>query len=446
MSERHFARDRAPLSDMINNLSRRQFLQSSGLLAGSLCLTGWRSRPAPRVRSANDRLNLGIVGVAGYGQTQLEECVQENIVALCDVDTLALEQASQRHPKASVYADFRRMLDREALDGVIVATPDHTHAIVAAYSLQAGLHVYCADPLTHRISEARWLAQLARRRRRVTQLGGALNTPATEDRVLAILRSGELGPVREVQIWTDRSHGELSHPSPIAPAPRHLDYDLWLGPLFPRPFCGDFLPGRWRHWWNFGGGTLAEAASPFFSMLYRGLGLESPARVEASGPALHLQHTPAWLQVKWTYVPKEPLTPVEVFWNHGSGGQSRSDLPARIQYREGMLFVGTSGQLFLGANDARLFPEGAPTRDLRAEASSGNRPSRLCEWLEACRSQSLTTQPFEQAAPFTEALLLGNVAYRTDRRLVWNPRKMVASNLPEASEFIQHSYRPGWWV
>ncbi|MBL9167952.1 MAG: Gfo/Idh/MocA family oxidoreductase [Verrucomicrobiales bacterium] len=426
--------------------SRRQFLQSACLTAGTLCLTGWRSRPSPRPRSANDRLNVAVVGVAEYGRSHLEECIPENVVALCDVDTLALDAASRQFPKAAVYADFRRMIDREPLDAVIIATPDHSHAIVAAWSLQAGLHVFCADPLSHTVSEARMLAQLARRRKRVTQLGGSVNSPATEDRVLEVLRSGELGPVTSVHAWTHRSHGELLRSAEQPPVPRHLDYDLWLGPQYPVPYCADYLPGRWRHWWTFGGGTLAEAGSPYFALIHRGLGLEAPARVEATGAALHLKHPPSWLRSRWTYELKEPLPPVQVTWHHGTARPEHFTDPRIAGASEGLVFSGSAGDLFVNPGAAWLLLTGQPARNLSAEVSPGNRRSRLCEWLDACRSLSQTSGHFEFAAPMTEALLLGNVAYRTDRKLVWNARKMVASNLPEASEYVQHSYRPGWWV
>lgn len=429
--------------------SRRQFLQSSCVAAGTLCLTGgWRSRPAARVRSPNDRLNIGVVGVSEYGRSHLEECVQENVVALCDVDTLTLDAASQEFPKAAVYTDFRRMLDREPLDAIIVATPDHTHAVVSAWSLQAGMHVFCADPLAHTVSEARMLSYWARRRKRITQLGGNVTSPATEDRVLEVLRSGELGPVTRVHAWTDRSYGELSPGASATtlPVPRHLDYDLWLGPHYPVPYCADYLPGRWRHWWNFGGGTLAAAGSPYFSLIHRGLALEAPLRVQAMGPALHLKHPPSWLHSNWSYSFKEPQPSVEVHWYHGTARPPQFTNPLINNAPEGVVFCGTAGDLLVSPSGAHLSLSGQPVRDLSAEASAGNRKSRLCEWLEACRSLAATSCPFEVAAPMTESLLLGNVAYRTDRKLVWNARKMVASNLPEASEYVQHSYRPGWWV
>jgi predicted dehydrogenase len=426
--------------------SRRQFLHCSSLALGAVGLAGWRGRREPRKLSANDRLNLGVVGVAGQGKLHLEECVKENVVALCDVDTQSLRSASQDFPRANPYTDFRRMLDRENLDGVVIATPDHTHAVASVFAMQQGCHVFCADPLTHCISEARSVALAARRYRRVTQMGGTLCDPALEDRVVDFVRGGALGLVTEVHAWTDRSHGELNPGLAPSAAPPNVDYDLWLGPLFPRPYRNEFLPARWRHWWLFGGGTLSDVGCCHVSLAHRALGLSAPKRVQTWGPALHLDYTPGWLIARSVYVQKDPLPEISLTWYHGGERPTRFAEPVIRNCPEGLLFVGSAGKLLVEESRAQVLVAGQPLQSLAVEPSAGNRRSRLCEWVEACRSGGTTAGNFEFAASVAESVLLANVAYRTDRKLEWDSRRLEASNLPEASEYVQHSYRPGWMI
>lgn len=426
--------------------SRRQFLHHAALGAGTLFLTGWQKRSRRRQRSANERLDLGIVGVAGFGQSLQESCLRENVKALCDVDTRFLDETSQRFPKAAVYTDFRRMLDREDLDGVLIATPDHTHAVISAYALQQGCDVFCSDPMTRTVSEARTLATLARRRGKITQLEGSLCSPDLEKRVIDSIRNGELGTISEIYAWTDRTHGEFPRRRPQEINPPYIDYDLWLGPTFPRPYRPEFLPSKWRHWWHFGGGTLGDIGSPYFSLAHRAVALGAPTRIEASGPALHLDNTPSWLQVRLTYAQKDPLPTIGFYWSHGPEAAQR---PASLQSEtdpEALVFVGNLGTLKITAGRVFLIPNGEQPIEWTVSQDAPSQPSRLCEWIECCRTRTPTTCPFEIAGSFTEAMLLGNVAYRTDRKLTWDSRKLVAPNLPDASEYIQHSYRPGWEI
>ena len=429
--------------------SRRQFLHYSTVSLGSVYLASARraaAGSAPPRTSANDRLNIGLVGVAGQGRFHLSECLGENIVALCDVDGPSLDAAGREFPRASRHSDFRRMLDRERLDAVLIATPDHTHAVASVFALQKGCHVFCADPLTHRISEARAVARAARRHGRATQMGGSLCAPALEHRVVEWIRGGRLGPISEVHAWTDRSHGELVNAAAPAAPPPGLDYDVWLGPSFPLPYRRDYLPARWRHWWHFGGGTLSDVGCSHVSLAHRALGLSAPIQVQTWGPAIHLENTPAWLIVRSLYPgPKKDSPPVSLTWYHGGEKPGRFAEEAIRDCPEGLLFVGGAGKLLVEEHQARLLVEGEAAQSLAVDPGLAS-ATRLSEWIDACRTGAPTTGNFESAAAVTEAVLLGNVSYLTDRKLVWDSRKMAATNLPEASEYIQHSYRPGWLI
>ncbi|MBI1842834.1 MAG: Gfo/Idh/MocA family oxidoreductase [Verrucomicrobia bacterium] len=427
--------------------SRRQFLQRVGLAVGSAFHLGWRARPRPsRAIGANDRLRLGVVGVGGYGAELLRACDEEQVLALCDVDRRALDAARVSNPQATLYRDFRRMLDHERLDGVVVAAADHAHAVICAAALQTGCHVYCAAPMARTVSEARRLSQLAARARCVTQVGEAFASSPVETALLELLRGNAVGPILEVHAWTSRSHGEL-RTEPEAPmAPPHLDFELWLGPSFPRKYRESLTAGKWRHWWEFGGGTLADVGAAQFDLIHRALDLAAPERVEAEGPPLHLDYTPAWLSARWVYSRKAQQAPLVVLWNHGAPPRDalRSLLPATAT--DGVLFLGDHGELVVTQNDLTIRLRDEPAH--RPLSSIDNPPGRrpMAQWRESCRSSRKGDRRFENAAAPTESMLLGNVAYRTDRKLVWDPRGLVASNLPDASEYLQHSYQPGWEI
>src|SRR5438445_12805551 len=259
----------APMS----GISRRQFIYYSALAAGATALTGYASAK-PRRISANEKLNIGVVGAGGKGAGDTDCCAGENIVALCDVDATTLESRHQKYPNAKTYKDFRQMLEKEkSLDAVIVATPDHLHATVAAMAIRMGKHVYCQKPLTQTVYEARLLRQLAKQHKVATQMG---NQGSAEDglrRAVEIVQAGILGPVRQVHVWSNRPIWPqgMDRPAGEDPVPAHLDWDLWLGPTQWRPFKsewpgdakkkgrrgdGYYHPFAWRGWQDFGTGAL----------------------------------------------------------------------------------------------------------------------------------------------------------------------------------------------
>ncbi|HYE32335.1 MAG TPA: Gfo/Idh/MocA family oxidoreductase, partial [Methylomirabilota bacterium] len=214
-------------------LSRRRFIYSSAALAAAAALPafGQRTRKVP----ANEKLNIAIIGAGGRGAENLKGVSTENIVALCDVDMERAADAFKQYPAAAQYTDWRRLLDREKnIDAVVISTPDHTHATIAAAALRAGKHVYCEKPLTRTIYEARTLQNLASKGRLVTQMGQQGHATEGTRRLVETLRSGALGDVTEVHVWTDRPAGwwpqGVTRPRQRPRIPQTLDWDLWLGP------------------------------------------------------------------------------------------------------------------------------------------------------------------------------------------------------------------------
>src|SRR5947207_5464954 len=249
-----------------SGLTRRQFIYASTLAASAITFSSF-GRPRPRSVSPNEKLNIASVGVGGKGDSDLSCCSEENIVALCDVDQHTLDRAHEKYPKANVYKDFRKMLEKEkTIDAVMVSTPDHCHAIIAATAIRLGKHVYCQKPLTQTVYEARLLRKLAKEYGVATQMG---NQGSAEDglrRAVEVVQAGIIGSVREVHVWSNRPiwPQAMDRPEGEDPVPAGMDWDLWLGPAKSRPFKS-YWPSKgsegkqepvyhqfaWRGWQDF---------------------------------------------------------------------------------------------------------------------------------------------------------------------------------------------------
>src|SRR5579871_3059593 len=288
---------------MRNHFSRRRFLQTT---AAASAMTFWSGRlwADEKTVSANERVHVGIIGVAGQGEYDTNEVAKAGaaIVALCDVDENRTGKARERFPEAKYYPDFRQLLDQKGLDAVVIATPDHTHAFATMAALKAGLHVYCEKPLTHTVYEARLVAETAAKYRRVTQMGTQIHAGSNYRRVVELIQSGAIGPVREVHVWADRVwSGPGVRPSDTPPVPANLHWDLWLGAAPDRPYNPVYLPETWRGWWEFGSGTLGDMACHHMDLPFWALNLRYPTTVRAEGPPSNGETTPAWLIVHYEF-------------------------------------------------------------------------------------------------------------------------------------------------
>lgn len=423
-------------------ISRRTFLkQSAGVAAGSL-LGGaqiWARKVSPQ-----DKLNIGIVGVAHRGAANLQGVLDENIVALCDIDDTYLAAAAQKFPKAKTYADYRRLLDQKEIDAVVISTADHTHAVITMAALKSGRHVYCEKPLTHTVSEARAVAKAALKYRRVTQMGTQIHAGSNYRRVVELIQSGAIGPIREVHVWVDVVWEPKERPVETPPAPSHLHYDLWLGPVEFRPYSPEYLPTQWRRWWAFGGGTLADFGCHHMDLSHWALNLRSPLTVEAEGPPVHAEGVPPWLIVRYEYPSRGSLPAVKLTWYQGGKRPEYFAQGGLPTWGNGSLFVGERGMLLADYNKHVLLPEKdfaefAPPKPFIRDSIGHHQ-----EWIAACKQGGSTPCSFDYAGALTETVLLGNVAYRVGKKLNWDARRLRALNCPEAQPYIQHHYRKGW--
>lgn len=434
-------------------MNRRQFLQRTVLGSAGLCLSGCATA-APRKLSANEKLNLGIIGVAHQGRYDMNNVASENIVALCDVDDQYLAEAKQRFSGAKTYNDFRRLLDQPDIDAVVIATPDHTHAVAAAAALRSGRHVYCEKPLTRTISECRVVTELARKHRLITQIGTQIHSGDNYHQVVELVRSGSIGAVNEVHVWVNASYGGKDAPKETPPVPASLHYDLWLGPVKPQPYSPEYVPQNWRHWWAFGGGALADFGCHYLDLPHWALGLGAPLSAEVlAGSPRHPDSTPPWLIVRYEYpaslvgnaaAQKPRLPPLQLTWYHG--GKKPSLLPASLaaKWDSAVLFLGEKG-LLLADYTRHLVMRDRSFADYTDPAAINSDFTRHHkEWLRAIKSGKPAASDFTYSGPLTEAALLGNVAFRAGCKIEWDAKRLRAKGCPAADEFIHHDYRAGW--
>ena len=434
---------------MNSSVSRRQFLKQTAL--GTATAAFACTRPLRARASANDKLNIGFVGTAGQAKFSIDNLVSENIVALCDIDDNNLAAASKRFPQAATYNDFRRLIDQPGIDAIVVATPDHTHAVAAVAALRSGRHLYCEKPLARTISEARIITETARKYKRVTQIGTQIHAGNNYRRVVELVQGGAIGPVREVHVWVNAIYGNKPKPKPV-PVPPHIHYDLWLGPVEYQPYSPDFVPFAWRNWWAFGGGSLADFGCHYMDLPHWALNLRTPLSAEPiKGPQVDKDAPPPQLIVRYQYprpssmpgfaqVGGEPLT---LTWYHGGEHpEMLGDLYAN--WKSGVLFVGSKGQLLADYGKHKLLPEKDFAGFAPPAQSIPNSIGHHKEWINAIRTGGKTSCNFDYSGPLTEAALLGNVAYRVGRKLQWDSHRLRATNSPEAEQYIQHHYRKGW--
>lgn len=428
---------------MSSRYSRREFLELAALAGSSAMVLGNRPRPvlaAPK--SPNEKLNIGVVGVAARGAENLRGASMENIVALCDIDSKRLEEAASQFPKAEKYSDYRKLLDRKDLDALVVSTPDFSHAIPVCWGLRRGLHVYCEKPLAHSVYEIRKMRELAAEHKAVTQMGTQIHAGDNYRRVVEIVQAGVLGDIERVHVWLASGIFAGKRAAQGTP-PAHVDYDLWTGPAPMRPFHESHFHFNWRYWWDFGGGWLADFGCHYMDLPFWALDLRYCNKVVAKGEKTYEgdNEIPDNMQVDYHFPARGDRPPVHLTWWHGKW---RPEGAEKYQQQSAVLFEGKKGRMIADYGSHQIFMEPG----LSAETPSPTIPSSIGhhqEWIAAVKSGGTTTCNFDYSGALAETVLLGNVSYRAGgAELEWDAEKLSAPNCPAAEEFIRREYRKGW--
>jgi len=428
-----------------------------------------KNRPAEETKKApSKKLNVAAVGLGAIGCENLKTCAGENIVALCDVDDRMAAVTFKRYPNAARYRDFRRMLDREkGIDAVIVATPDHTHAVITAAAMKQGKHVFTQMPLAHDVWEARQLAKIAKETGVVTQMGNERYSAPTVRSAVEWIWAGCIGPVREVHCWTNRPRWPqgMTRPTGKTAVPSNFDWDLWLGPVGDCAYNSNYHPYTWRGWRSFGTGALGAVGCHEMDGAYWALKLADAKTFtivpdSVGGTA---ESYPTASTVRYKFPARGDMPPVTLVWNDGGRRPPRpKEMPDTREFigSNGTIFIGDEGKLTFGALTAGTGPGQAGPRFI-PESSGGSfqkpKPTipritsknrwlgrHVEEWLAACKGGRPPCSRFEISGPLSEIVLLGNVALATGKPIEWDRDEMKITNEPAANEYLRREYRKGW--
>ncbi|MGN1232634.1 MAG: Gfo/Idh/MocA family oxidoreductase [Candidatus Cryptobacteroides sp.] len=487
---------------MSKEISRRSFLKTGTAAAVGLSMApGMFAAPASKKKAApapmDRKLKILGVGIGGRGAADLKAMETEEIIGLCDVDTKYAAHVFERYPNAKRYTDYRKMYEEllDEADAVMVATSDHTHAIIAAEAIAAGKHVYCEKPLVHSIYEARLLTKLAEKHHVSTQMG---NQGASEEGVRKVCEwiwNGEIGEVTKVEAFTDRPIWPqgLHRPEVVEEIPSTLDWDCFIGPAPMRPYNSIYTPWNFRGWWDFGTGALGDMACHILHPVFKALNLKYPIKAQASSTTVLTESAPNAEMIKFVFpardnMPKVAMPEVEVIWYDGG---LKPERPAGLapgkdlnMHGGGVIFHGTKDTLIVGCygRDPYLLSGRNPEvpHVLREITLSHQQ-----DWIRSCKEPYETrvkpASDFSEAGPFTEMVLMGVLAVRLaalNIELEWDGENMRFTNIPDdatirtvihdgfsitdghptfktvytdpvnaqayAQELIKHTYRDGW--
>lgn len=430
----------------MNRWNRRQFLAATGTALSAPLWGGWVVPAVARAAAPSARLRVGLIGCGGMGQGDLSVFLQQAEVdcpVVCDPDDVQSASAARlveakRGHRPDRVRDFRRVLERPEVDALIVATPDHWHALPTVLACQAGKDVYVEKPLALTISEGRAMVEAARRHRRICQMGAQrLSSPMYRE-ATDFVRAGKLGKVGLVRAWAylDWIH-PIGHPPDTAPPPS-VDYDLWLGPAPKRPFNPNRFHFNFRWFWDYAGGLMTDWGVHLIQVLLWGMGETPPRAVVSSGGKYVLDDNSETPDTQFTVYEFPTYTLV---WEHKVGiGLGLYNRPW------GMAFVGTEGTLVINDSGWEILRE--PRKDaLEPKKFPGGpdpRPAHIRNFLDCVQSRQQPVEPLELGHHVSTVAHLGNLALRTGRRLVWDAAREAVVNDRAANLLAAPRYRPPW--
>jgi len=401
-----------------SRITRREFIGAAASVT-AFTIVPRHVLGGPGQTPPSEKLNIACIGIGGKGFDDVRNVSTENIVALCDVDTQRAADAFAMFPEARRHSDFRRMLDKEDknIDAVVVVTPDHVHIPASVMAMKMGKHVYCEKPLGQNIHEIRVATEVAKKSGVATQMGNGAHSGYNYRSVVALIKSGPIGEVKEVHTWCDQAWAPGDRPKNSPPVPEYLQWDPWLGPAPYRPYHPCYHPLGWRQWWDFGNARLGDMGCHMIDLPFSALDLKYPLTVEAeSAKPAHKESGPPWLISKWTFPARGDLPPVELIWYDGDKRPPLQKEHHMPDWPEGVLFVGSKGMLIADYGKFKLYPENK-FADVRRPQLSPRGIHHAQEWITACKTGTPTGCHFGYSGPLTETVLLGIVAHRAGMKI-----------------------------
>lgn len=446
----------------MNNTSptRRNFLRQTAILAGGLAIVPRHVLAGSRQIPPNDKINIAAIGIGGIGKDDLDAVRGENIVALCDVDQRYAAPVFEKYPQARRYRDFRVMLEEmdDKIDAVMVATPDHIHAVATMAAIKKGKHVYCEKPLAHSIYECRQLAKAAGERNVVSQLGNQGHSYESIRNFCEWIWDGAIGKVHTIHAG---SHAicsglpELAQLQQQHELPSTLDWNLWLGPVAYRPYHPCYLPGSWRGWTAFGNGTVGDWGCHVLDGVFWALNLGAPAFIQAQvkdyNPKTQGDAFPRGEVITFAFPATAMRGPITLRWHSGTEPIPRPadlDPGENLVDRTGAVVMGDQGSIMYGGHGCRavqLIPESKMQAYKHPPKTIPRAKEHHQDWLDAIRGGRKAGSDFSYGGPLTEIAVLGAIAIRFPGvRLEWDSQNMRFNNCPEANLLVTPTFREGW--
>lgn len=462
-----------------DGLTRRRFLATTAAVSAATIVPR-HVLGGPGHVSPSQKTTMGCIGVGGQGLQNMMSFVQTpemQVVAVCDVNRegggyqswnwkqgkerqvggreparravdefYGKQQSSGKYRGCKPYSDYRELLEKEDVDSVMIATPDHTHAVITMAALGRRKHVYCEKPLTYSVQEARLVTEAARKAGVATQLGNHGQASEEARITCEMIAAGAIGGVREVHVWCPARFWAAalyeSRPTDTPPAPAGFDWDLWLGPAPERPYHPEYHPWTWRNWWDFGTGLLGDLGCHKLSTVFKALKLGYPTAVEACSTKLNPETYPLGVMAHFEFPARGDMPPLTLHWYDGGMRPPRpAELPANRSMSD-VLYVGDKGKM-LGYRlipDERMAKFGKPPKTLKRS------PGHYQEFVDACRGGDPAGANFvDHAGLLSEVCMLGNVAVRAQgKKLLWDGTNMKVTNDAEANRNLHREYRTGW--
>ncbi|MGP0070253.1 MAG: Gfo/Idh/MocA family protein [Isosphaeraceae bacterium] len=450
-------------------MDRRDFLKQTAVTGTGSFLLGGAPGYARSMRPApSETVRFACIGVGGKGQSDtLDAASHGQIVGLCDVDEETLGKMASRlkekHPGLKIYYDYRKMLEElgDKIDAVTVSTPDHTHAPASVMAMRMGKHCFCQKPLTWSVEEARLMRSLAAEKKLCTQMGNQGTAENGFREGVELIRSGILGPIKEIHVWTNRPIWPqgMGVPKDTPGIPNKVRWSEFLGAAHDRPYHPSYQPFNWRGWLDFGTGALGDMACHTINIAAMALELFDPETIEVvdtSGIVDNASY-PVWSIIKTKFGPRNGRAPLTLTWYDGgnklpeSKRAYREKISGERVHGSGLVLVGEKGSFYTrndyGAEHI-LLPKDKFKDVEKPEPKLPRSPGHFTEWVDGIKASDPTKalSNFDYAAQLTETVLLGVVALKAGMKIEWDAAGMRAKNCSYADEFIRRDYRKGYSI
>ncbi len=440
---------------MSRKSNRRAFLKETAAIGVGLWAGG--GMLAKESLAANEQIRFACIGIGGKGDSDSADAGKAgDVVAICDIDDARLETASsKKFPNAKRFNDYRKLFDEvgKDIDAVTVSTPDHSHAPASLLAMRMGKACFCQKPLTHSVSEARLMANVAREMKVATQMGNQGSAGDSLRQAAAVVKAGHLGTIKEVHVWTNRPIWPQGGPrEPASKIPETVHWDLFIGPAPFREYALGYHPFAWRGWWDFGTGSLGDMACHTFNMPYLALDLRNPTSIEAEHSGHNFDSYPTWSIIKFMFPATASRPAIPVTWYDKNKKPPKSVFGDKELPASGALIVGEKDTLHAHGDYCDKFEllSGSKPPDVEFVRS----PGHFQEFAAAIKGGPAAMSNFPDiSGPLSETILLGNLAVwcgkgpeSDGKKVEWDSASLRATNAPELDKIIKRQYRSGWTV